>query len=1127
MRKRIFSVLLCFCMALSLLPVAALAAEYDGWEAATAEGVTLTADTDKVTIGGVAYTYKGDISNSGLQTTNTDYKFDGSSEIYKAGGGYVLLIWPSAAGNPVTLTLHNASITTSTAGISIFAQVNVTLEGDNSITAHGNGLESCNSQPNLDIGGSGSLTANAGSYALNAKYQGSASDTLTIQDSAHLTLIGSTGICSGTVTIKGSSVVDITATDYAIQNAYDTNAIHVFTDTAQVTAKGETPFFMLYGTVNVDSGVRLNGIRTDDTSYTVYGTVTVPENKTLDLSSATSLGFQNGASIVNNGTIKLPSGYTLNDINAMNLSGNGVLQIGAKAVAFVDGVPYFSGGDVSTSGLNLSTNVPTETTYYKARSGYALFTPATTTPAAPAKLTLHNATIHNTASINDETGVGIALPDGAVIIAVEGANTVSAQSTNAISGSNTDVTLSGSGALNVGHSGIALKSTAANPHSFTKGTNVNLNGIVLLYDNSSESGAADTNTVYGSVIFPSGFNYALLGTVTVPQGATMTIPQGATLVLEDTTSRSNNGTILNNGTIALLDGTGAAAIKALKLTGTGIVKAGSNYYTNDGAAVKEITGGLTLTGTASGTTVDHDGYSWDGSTLTLGNAYVEGGLTLPDHATINTTSGSTISGTISGPGGTPMHLTFKGTKPLTINGVISLGSNNDTLTVQDGAQVTVNGGVSLGAYGLDGALNVSGSGTMLSISSDSSYAVMCGAVNVQNGASLTAHSEGSHGLYALASGVSVTGGSTLTVGCDYGVYVKDGTFTLDESSTFTANAAVAAVCVVDTTKTKSQSQTLNVPSSMLPGGTKITKAVGNTVGCGYTYWSIANSANTITATNEAVDPATLAGALGALTLKKVSSPTGGGGSASGCTLTFATNGGSSVASLSKTSGTVIDLSAYVPTRDGYAFAGWYSDASLNTKVTSVTLTKSTTVYARWTAKSANPFADVSDNAYYHDAVLWAMEKNITGGTSNTTFSPHMTCTRAQMVTFLWRADGSPKPISASCPFADVASNAYYYNAVLWAIEKGITAGTSSTTFGPYDTVTRGQAVTLLWNAAGKPETTSSNPFGDVSKDAYYHDAVLWAVKKGITQGISSASFRPKSPCTRSQIVTFLYRSAGK
>lgn len=177
--------------------------------------------------------------------------------------------------------------------------------------------------------------------------------------------------------------------------------------------------------------------------------------------------------------------------------------------------------------------------------------------------------------------------------------------------------------------------------------------------------------------------------------------------------------------------------------------------------------------------------------------------------------------------------------------------------------------------------------------------------------------------------------------------------------------------------------------------------------------------------------------------------------------------------------------------------------------------------------SANPFTDVSANAYYYDAVLCAVEKGVTSGTSATTFAPNVTCTRAQTVTFLWRATGSPEPTTTVNPFTDISADAYYYKAVLWAAEKGITAGTSATAFSPDAIVSRAQVATFLWRAAGKPAATKADSFTDVSADAYYSDAVLWAAEKGITSGTSATTFSPIDGCSRAQIVTFLYRYMTK
>lgn len=169
------------------------------------------------------------------------------------------------------------------------------------------------------------------------------------------------------------------------------------------------------------------------------------------------------------------------------------------------------------------------------------------------------------------------------------------------------------------------------------------------------------------------------------------------------------------------------------------------------------------------------------------------------------------------------------------------------------------------------------------------------------------------------------------------------------------------------------------------------------------------------------------------------------------------------------------------------------------------------------------FRDVPANAYYADAVTWAVEEGITSGTSANTFSPNASCTRAQMVTFLWQANGSPKATKAN-PFTDVSTNAYYYDAVLWAAEKGITSGTTATTFSPDATLTRGQAVTFLWRANGSPAAPGSS-FGDVASNAYYAKPVSWAVSHGITAGTGGNSFSPNANCTRAQIVTFMYRDA--
>ena len=169
------------------------------------------------------------------------------------------------------------------------------------------------------------------------------------------------------------------------------------------------------------------------------------------------------------------------------------------------------------------------------------------------------------------------------------------------------------------------------------------------------------------------------------------------------------------------------------------------------------------------------------------------------------------------------------------------------------------------------------------------------------------------------------------------------------------------------------------------------------------------------------------------------------------------------------------------------------------------------------------FVDVATGSYYEDAVDWAVENGITKGTDDTHFSPDGICTRAQAVTFLWRTAGSPEPETRTMPFTDVPAGSYYYDAVLWAVENGITKGTNETMFSPDATCSRAQIVTFLWRSEKSPAAGTANPFADVKSTAYYAGAVLWAVREDITKGTTSTTFSPDADCSRAQIVTFLWR----
>ena len=219
---------------------------------------------------------------------------------------------------------------------------------------------------------------------------------------------------------------------------------------------------------------------------------------------------------------------------------------------------------------------------------------------------------------------------------------------------------------------------------------------------------------------------------------------------------------------------------------------------------------------------------------------------------------------------------------------------------------------------------------------------------------------------------------------------------------------------------------------------------------------------------------------------------------------------------------------------GYAVAKVLVDGKSVGAVTSYTfknVTKDHTIEAVFMRSNGNPqtgvFVDVPENSYYEEAVDWAVENGITNGVSSDRFDSDGLCTRAQIVTFLWRAAGSPAPKSTSHNFTDVKAGSYYEQAVLWAVENGITVGTSSTTFSPDATCTRAQAVTFLYRAFGSPAVSDSAAFSDVTADAYYADAVAWAEKKGITTGIGDGLFGSNNDCTRAQIVTFLWRAMAE
>ena len=572
-----------------------------------------------------------------------------------------------------------------------------------------------------------------------------------------------------------------------------------------------------------------------------------------------------------------------------------------------------NGGDVSTSGLNLKV-APEQITYYSAGSGYALFTPAHD-PAHDENLDtllLHGAVIETNANLDTPISLG-----SDTLIKLEGENSIEnvyadrGVGIRAIASSGEEQALifeSGSGAsLDVS----AWQCTNAGDMTISGGR-VNMNGEVygicsqdnLIIQNGAqvfakggESGAAimldnfnpeadrcDLTVKGGSTLEFDG-ELSIAGDIWIYGDSKLKIdgwdslyPKGA-INIEDGSELENNGRIM----ITKPDMT-PEQIKAMKLTGTGVVKVvieGDEKegppewrtFTNDGTPLNTVSESLDVEDSGQeDKTVADDGYAWDSEskTLTLGNVLVEGNIILPGGSTVRTDAGAAVLGIIQSSEGSALDITFTGSALLRIDGGISGGINGDTINVQSGAQVNVNGSIFLGGSGgQGGTLNVDGAGTTMNIQSGMAYGVMCDTINIRNGASLVSRASGSdtRGVMALRGGVHITGGSTLDAGCDYGVYIIGGKLELDDTSRLITNGSVAPFCIVDKTSARDQSEVLQLPG--VPSGTEIKSVTGEIA----TYWSLVDAAGSLRVSDENSEPVTLTGAkTGKLSFFKAVAP---------------------------------------------------------------------------------------------------------------------------------------------------------------------------------------------------------------------------------------------------------------
>ncbi len=853
-----------------------------------------------------------DVSTSGLDLTTDTSAY---SVYYPAGHGYALFT-PANGDTPAVLTLHNAEINSSDTPLQLGADTVIKLEGTNYLT---------NTSGENGVGIRAINTRNSAHCPVTI--QGSALDSLYVSawqctNVGNLTISGgkftATGSCYGILTGEGGILIEqgaqVSATGgesgYALSVGTDFEVSEyslAIRDTSSLSIEGNA---MISGDLAMDSG---SSFTTDGASYVlgnmaiaVGATLTVPTGNEFDVSSASSV--TNAGTINNNGTFILPYSYTAAQVRGLSIPGIVKLYNNEtrKYKVYVNGEFYADGGVMNERNALDLTTPPEEATYYKASAdnAYIIYTPAS--GSANAVLTLHD--MNNTGYLQG----GIVLPDVPVTLHLEEDNEIA--------------WISASNGINITGSGRLISEVVnSNPSAeLTIGSGATVN---VMY--STKTGEVTTNTVYGSYS-PNAVSVSANDKLALTPGAVLTVGERGELVffqnarLSDLTIGSG-ASIVNNGIVVLPQGTTGAQIAALPLSGTGIVQVATAYndgspsawdtYFNDGVALKQAGGmgeGLNLTdGDHSGKTVENDGYAWsaDSKTLTLGNAYIEGNVTLPAGATVNTTATTVIRDRLEGESGTALNITLSGTAPLSIGGGISGGTNGDIVTVQGGAQVTMGGSVFLGGSGgQGGTLNVTGAGTRLTVSQPHGYAVMCDTVNVRNGASMTANGD-SIGVEAL-TGVNVTDGSTLTTNCDYGVYIIGGKLTVDGTSKLITNATIAPFCIVDSTSNKPQSDVLALAG--VPSGT----AVASVSGSQAKYWSLVATGGTLSVTDENSTPVTLTGAVQGQKLD-FSKPLPATYSV---TVQNDGNGTASAAPASAKQGAEIALNA--TPKDGYKFKEW-------------------------------------------------------------------------------------------------------------------------------------------------------------------------------------------------------------
>mgnify|MGYP004511371157 CR=1 FL=1 len=673
-------------------------------------------------------------------------------------------------------------------------------------------------------------------------------------------------------------------------------------------------------------------------------------------------------------------------------------------------------------------------------------------------------------------------------------------------------------------------------------------------------------------------NVSVTGTEYSMQGKTLelsgTIPEGSTLTAYyvDSMTVPAGKTLTNNGTIKLVKYPASVTVFGTLTNNGSIVDdkgAPIQPTVNDGGV---ITGQVAMDFTGTNTDATGEGYSWDSAskTLTLTNYKMtepcnDTAIILPDDAklvlsgenTLNSRNGALIdakgtleisgTGSLTGSAGGEAALNAQGnvtitdctlnlTNPSSSKSVIN--TNENALTITGSADVSLHTasdsgwGIKTGdggnlTLGSDAKLTVSG-GTGILVGASVPQKV----ANVRIAGTLDVSGCANLGANLLRVALNMEGSSiTAAAEDDQGIYLN-GTLTGQTNiKSFTGGFQLtSSSSPIVNCYTVKKDDTLGLYAE----GSTVSFTAEQQTGKKFSGWT-ATGVTLDNATNAEIS-FTMPGNDVTLTTNYRTSSSGSSSRPSYPITTpdKTENGSVTVTPKSAKRGSVVTITVTpdagyvldkltVTDKDGKDVALTKKSDTEYTFVMPAGKVEITPSFVKQAEEPSRVFVDVKTGDYFYDAVLWAVEKGITNGTSAETFSPEDPCTRAQIVTFLWRAAGSPV-VNYAMDLSDVAGDAYYAEAVRWALSEGITTGTSDQTFSPDATCTREQAVTFLYRAVGSPAVSGESAFEDVGADAYYARAVAWAAQNGVTNGISQALFGTGSDCTRAQIVTFLYRA---